>query len=67
MFGITSYSVQRVIADEIVSGNVQIPAIKPDLSKANPKLGISVASFSSNCRYMFTKNGKLVYVKKAIT
>jgi len=47
------------IADEIVSGNVQIPAIKPDLSKANPKLGVSVANFSSNCRYMFTKNGKL--------
>lgn len=47
-----------LIADEIVSGAVQIPVVKPDLNKANPKVGVSVVSFSSNCRYMVTKNGE---------
>lgn len=46
------------VVDEIVSGSVYIPVIKPDLNKANPKLGVSVASFSTNCRYLFTKNGE---------
>jgi hypothetical protein len=44
---------------EIVSGSVQLPSVKPDLSKANPKLGISLVNFSTNCRFMFTKNDNM--------
>ena len=45
------------ISDEIVTGSIQTPVIKPDLNKANPKLGVGVVNFSANCRYMYSKNG----------
>uniref|UniRef100_A0A3Q2C9W8 WD repeat containing, antisense to TP73 n=1 Tax=Cyprinodon variegatus TaxID=28743 RepID=A0A3Q2C9W8_CYPVA len=42
---------------EICSLPVQIPAVKPDPDRANPKIGVSVLAFSSDSRYLATKNG----------
>ena len=47
----------RVVSDEIVTGSIQMPVVKPDLNKANPKLGVGTVNFSANCRYMYSKNG----------
>jgi len=44
--------------DEIVTGSIQTPVIKPDLNKANPKLGVGTVNFSANCQYMYSKNGE---------
>lgn len=51
--------------DEVFSGTLQIAAIKPDLDKPNPKLGVSMVEFSADNRYMFSKNGsyKLNHLK----
>lgn len=48
-----------VCVDEVVEGPVQVPVVKPDVNKANPKVGVSAASFSANSRYMYTRNGML--------
>ena len=45
-------------SDEILTGSIQTPVVKPDLNKANPKLGVGTVNFSANCRYMYSKNGK---------
>jgi len=45
------------VSDEIVTGSIQTPVVKPDLNKANPKLGVGVVNFSANCRYMYSENG----------
>uniref|UniRef100_A0A3B5B068 WD repeat containing, antisense to TP73 n=1 Tax=Stegastes partitus TaxID=144197 RepID=A0A3B5B068_9TELE len=42
---------------EICPLPVQIPVVKPDPDRANPKIGISVLAFSSDSRYLATKNG----------
>ena len=47
------------VIDEVVEGSVQIPVVKPDTNKANPKIGVSAVCFSANSRYMYTRNGKL--------
>jgi hypothetical protein len=47
-----------VLKDEIFSGSMQIAAIKPDLDKPNPRVGVSCIEFSYDNRYMFTRNGK---------
>jgi len=47
-----------VVSDEIITGSVQMPVVKPDLNKANPKLGVGTVNFSANCRYMYSKNGE---------
>jgi hypothetical protein len=44
--------------DEIFTGTMQIAGIKPDFDKPNPKVGVSCIQFSSDNRYMFTRNGK---------
>ena len=44
---------------EIVSGNIQIPVTKPDPSKANPRIGIGTVAFSSDSRYVVTKNDSM--------
>uniref|UniRef100_A0A8C7XTP8 WD repeat containing, antisense to TP73 n=1 Tax=Oryzias sinensis TaxID=183150 RepID=A0A8C7XTP8_9TELE len=36
---------------------VQIPVVKPDPDRANPKIGVSALAFSSDSRYIATKNG----------
>ena len=47
--------------DEIFSGTLQIAAIKPDLDKPNPKIGINAIQFSCDNRFMATRNGKFSY------
>jgi len=47
-----------IVVDEIVTGSIQTPVVKPDLNKANPKLGVGVVNFSANCRYVYSKNGE---------
>lgn len=44
--------------DEICPLPVQIPVVKPDPDRANPKIGVSILEFSSDSRYLATKNGK---------
>lgn len=44
---------------EIETCPVTIPVIKPDTNKANPKRGIGIASFSKDCKYMFTRNDNM--------
>lgn len=43
--------------DEISPLPVQIPVVKPDPERANPKIGVSALAFSSDSRYLATKNG----------
>lgn len=50
------YKFKNCNLDEIFSGTLQIAAIKPDLDKPNPKLGVSLVEFSPDNRYMFSKN-----------
>ena len=56
------------VLDEIVTGSIQTPVVKPDLNKANPKLGVGVVNFSANCRYMYSKNGRcfFAYLHKCV-
>lgn len=44
--------------DEICPPPVQIPVSKPDPDRANPKIGVSALAFSSDSRYLATKNGE---------
>jgi len=44
---------------EIYSGTLQIAAIKPDLDKPNPKIGVSCIQFSCDNRFMFTRNDSM--------
>ena len=48
-----------VVADDVCEGSVRIPEEKLDLNKANPRVGIGAVAFSSDSRYMYTRNGKL--------
>uniref|UniRef100_A0A3Q3X0W0 Uncharacterized protein n=1 Tax=Mola mola TaxID=94237 RepID=A0A3Q3X0W0_MOLML len=43
---------------EICQLPVQIPVVKPDPDRANPKIGVSCLAFSSDSRYLATKNGE---------
>lgn len=45
------------ITDELCQLPVQIPVVKPDPDRANPKVGISSMAFSADGRYLATKNG----------
>lgn len=47
----------KFLLDEVKDGATQIPQVKPDPEKPNPKIGIGHVSFSNNCRFMATKNG----------
>ena len=37
---------------------VQVPYVKPDPERANPKIGVGQVAFSRDNRYLATKNGK---------
>uniref|UniRef100_A0A8D3AZK4 WD repeat containing, antisense to TP73 n=1 Tax=Scophthalmus maximus TaxID=52904 RepID=A0A8D3AZK4_SCOMX len=41
---------------------VQIPVVKPDPDRANPKIGVSSLAFSSDSRYLATKNDNMATV-----
>ena len=36
----------------------QLPSVKPDPEKPNPKLGVGQVAFSNDNRFLATKNGK---------
>ncbi len=44
---------------EIFSGSLQIAAIKPDLDKPNPKMGVSSIQFSCDNRFMYSRNDSM--------
>lgn len=46
-----------MILDEVQPAPVQVPYIKPDPEKANPKIGVGQVAFSRDNRYLATKNG----------
>ena len=48
------------ILDEVQPVPVQVPYVKPDPEKANPKIGVGQVAFSRDNRYLATKNGKYV-------
>nr|XP_033501761.1 WD repeat-containing protein WRAP73 isoform X2 [Epinephelus lanceolatus] len=47
---------------EICPLPVQIPVVKPDPDRANPKIGVSTLAFSSDSRYIATKNDNMATV-----
>ena len=47
--------------DAVQDKPYQLPSIRPDAEKPNPKLGVGAVSFSYNSLYMATKNGKTVF------
>uniref|UniRef100_A0A8C6UJ44 WD repeat containing, antisense to TP73 n=1 Tax=Neogobius melanostomus TaxID=47308 RepID=A0A8C6UJ44_9GOBI len=53
--GSTLFSTQSKY--EIFLPPVHLPVVKPDPERANPKIGISSLAFSSDSRYLATKNG----------
>ncbi|XP_077998010.1 WD repeat-containing protein WRAP73-like [Glandiceps talaboti] len=44
---------------EVAQGQVQVPAVKPDLDKAYPKIGISKLAFSCDNRYLYSRNDNM--------
>ena len=44
-------------ADEVDQPPVDIPVVKPDTNRANPKLGVGMLAFSCDCKYIYTRNG----------
>lgn len=44
---------------EVSPAPVQVPVIKPDPERANPKIGIATMAFSSDNRYLATKNDNM--------
>uniref|UniRef100_A0AAR2IYE0 Anaphase-promoting complex subunit 4 WD40 domain-containing protein n=1 Tax=Pygocentrus nattereri TaxID=42514 RepID=A0AAR2IYE0_PYGNA len=51
--------IHYLISDEIASLPVQVTVVKPDLDRANPKIGISAVAFSADNRYLATKNDNM--------
>ncbi|XP_057682364.1 WD repeat-containing protein WRAP73 isoform X2 [Corythoichthys intestinalis] len=50
---------------EIHAPPVQVPVVRPDPDRANPKIGVSILAFSSDSRYLATKNdnmGSVIWV-----
>ncbi|CAB1430942.1 unnamed protein product [Pleuronectes platessa] len=47
---------------EICPLPVQLPVVKPDPDRANPKIGVSSLAFSSDSRYLATKNDNMASV-----
>ncbi|XP_054602344.1 WD repeat-containing protein WRAP73 isoform X1 [Nothobranchius furzeri] len=45
--------------DEICAPPIQIPVVKPDPDRANPKIGVSVLAFSSDSRYLASRNDNM--------
>ena len=44
-------------SDEVLEGVQKLMELKPDNNKANPRIGVGALAFSSDSRYMYTKNG----------
>lgn len=44
---------------ETVSMPVTVPGMRPEPEKPNPQLGVGVAMFSSDCRYLATRNDNM--------
>ncbi|CAH1774533.1 unnamed protein product [Owenia fusiformis] len=44
---------------EVIEGSVQIPVIKVDFNKANPKVGVGSLAFSADNRYLYTRNDNM--------
>ena len=44
--------------DEVQPVPFQLPSVKPDPEKPNPKLGVGQVAFSNDNRFLATKNGK---------
>lgn len=49
------------LTDEISPLPVQVPVVKPDPERANPKIGVSALAFSPDSRYLATKNGTFIF------
>ncbi|XP_051915203.1 WD repeat-containing protein WRAP73 isoform X1 [Hippocampus zosterae] len=47
---------------EIHPAPVQMPVVRPDPDRANPKIGVSTLAFSSDSRYLATKNDNMASV-----
>ncbi|XP_077460311.1 WD repeat-containing protein WRAP73 [Stigmatopora argus] len=47
---------------EINPPPVQMPVVRPDPDRANPKIGVSILAFSSDSRYLATKNDNMASV-----
>ena len=47
-----------ILLDEVQPVPVQVPYVKPDPERANPKIGVGQVAFSRDNRYLATKNGK---------
>ena len=54
--------VVAIVSDEVEACPVSIPATKPPTNKANPRVGVSMAAFSADCKYMYTKNGEHLHL-----
>ena len=48
-----------VVSDEVQPVPIQVPSVKPDPEKPNPKLGVGQIAFSGDNRYLATKNGRV--------
>ncbi|KAK3104488.1 hypothetical protein FSP39_003317 [Pinctada imbricata] len=44
---------------EVLECPSKIPVVKPDTTKANPKLGVGALAFSHDCKYLYTKNDNM--------
>ena len=47
-----------VFSVEVQQGDIKVPITKPDINKANPKIGVGLVAFSCDCKYMYTRNGR---------
>ncbi|XP_049609478.1 WD repeat-containing protein WRAP73 [Syngnathus scovelli] len=47
---------------EILPSPVQMPVVRPDPDRPNPKIGVSTLAFSSDSRYLATKNDNIASV-----
>lgn len=55
---------QLFILDDVQEKPFQVPAVRPDPEKPNPKLGVGTVLFSFDSRYMATKNGVYLVFKR---
>ena len=46
-----------IVSDEVLEGLQKLQELKPDHNKANPRIGVGALAFSSDSRYMYTRNG----------
>lgn len=44
---------------EVQQCPVKIPVVKPDTNKANPKRGVGLAAFSSDSKYLYSRNDNM--------